>query len=117
MTLSNWIKVPARRRRRSFDSAAIMARQGSLAHRRRVLEMALERYYRSEWGDACRYCGRPAECMDHAYPLSALAKLSHPREAPEAMLVKVPACTRCNSALGDRVFATMADRIKFARGR
>lgn len=64
----------------------------------------------------CRYCGMPADSIDHVIPqslVSAARCSGHPewaREIVKARIETVPSCRQCNAVLGDRVFPTVADR-------
>lgn len=64
----------------------------------------------------CKYCGMPADTVDHVVPqsLAEKARLSgNPDWASDivrARIQTVSCCHDCNNALGDRVFPTVQDR-------
>ena len=60
----------------------------------------------------CTYCGRTASTVDHVPPVSVSYAYN-----PEVPHVKVPACRKCNSFLGDRELYTIAERCRFLRDR
>ena len=64
---------------------------------------------------ACYYCGLIADTVDHVTPRhvldrrEALGRMALPR------VLTVPACRECNSAIGARIFPTLADRKRFVK--
>jgi hypothetical protein len=87
---------PARRRTIARDSAA---RNPERLRKHRQLRRARARNARTDdaqvpfEGEACAYCGAPAECVDHVYPLA--------HYLDDRACNKVPACRSCNSAKSD----------------
>jgi len=65
--------------------------------------------------EPCYYCGLPATGIDHVIPQALLREflffqgegLDYPSDVK---FYRVPSCKQCNSALGSRMFRTMADR-------
>ena len=95
--------------------AANNAKAGDRHAKRALLALAFERYYRTIEGDTCHYCCGPAECTDHAYPLSKVAEADDVLGLPPDLMVKVPSCFVCNALLGSKVFTSMDDRKRAAR--
>lgn len=62
----------------------------------------------------CRYCGMPAETTDHCPPIPAAyavgADVMIERGYP---LLKVRACSECNTALSDRPLYSIAERVQY----
>lgn len=60
----------------------------------------------------CYYCGLPAAARDHITPrcvASALGSVADSLQTTPSGAT-VPTCTECNSALGDKVFATAREK-------
>jgi len=64
----------------------------------------------------CFYCGLPATGVDHVLPQSLSDRSEWiPHRIRRFRWLIVPACQQCNSALGDRIFDTMQERIRSAK--
>jgi hypothetical protein len=57
-------------------------------------------------GCCCIYCGKPAKTLDHIPPISAAHLYT-------GTFVKVPACSRCNTFLHNRLFVTLEERKQY----
>ena len=100
----------AKNRADMIRTAAHWAKQGDRVMTRNLREMAFDRYYTQIDGSDCYYCSRPAESIDHAYPLVAMARVDDPLTIPEEVRVIVPACNECNSLLSAQTFLSMSER-------
>lgn len=58
------------------------------------------------WLNTCVYCGQPATCKDHVFPLHISAKLNmqsdRVRFELKGGLYIVPCCTSCNQIAGGK---------------
>jgi len=61
----------------------------------------------------CYYCGGPPETQDHFVPVSIAAYI----EFDEKQKILIPACRRCNSTAGNRVFPTVEHKRNWIRAR
>lgn len=73
----------------------------------------------SWWDTPCCYCGDPAECDDHVFPIAALEKLAAVGDIdlPEDVLRLVPACRECNALGSDMVFYAFNDKRLYIKAR
>ena len=62
-------------------------------------------------GNRCAYCGLPSDTYDHAYPVSAMARLLDV-EGPDCNIRSfiVPACRECNTIAGNMLFPTFNEK-------
>lgn len=60
-------------------------------------------------GGFCRYCGDPADTVDHLLPRAWTG------EAQRSLVDTVPACRECNSALGDSFLRSIIERREHVR--
>lgn len=68
----------------------------------------------------CYYCDAPAECIDHTFPVSVLAKkVNEPgfKVTNRIHYSIVPSCNSCNSMLGAKVFKTLEERKRWVTTR
>lgn len=63
----------------------------------------------------CRYCGMPADGIDHIPPASARTRLAALGIADRYPFVEVQCCGECNSLLGARPLWTVAKRKAFIK--
>lgn len=76
-----------------------------------------ERHY-MEQPNRCFYCDEPMTCLDHVPPLSSMEGLNTAelRRYGIPMLL-IPACTDCNTMLGDRHLLTVAERLDYLENK
>lgn len=63
----------------------------------------------------CRYCGCPADTVDHVPPQSARPILVTHGLQPNYPFIEVDACRECNTLLGNRALWTVPKRKRFIR--
>lgn len=70
-------------------------------------------------GDSiCFYCGLPATCEDHTFPLIFLdAMLKSEGDIPYDRLFVVPSCKECNGILNTNVFPHLRMRKQYLKRR
>ena len=74
-----------------------------------------------KWLKTCVYCGEPAQCLDHVFPLSLSAKLDMHRSVVQCELrgglYRVPSCNECNGLAGDEPFTSILGKRRFIQAR
>lgn len=91
-----------------------------MARRHNVSEST---YYtkKFKWLKTCVYCGEPAQCLDHVFPLSLSAKLDMHRSVVQdelrGGLYRVPSCNECNGLAGDEPFTSILGKRRFIQAR
>lgn len=69
--------------------------------------------------DLCTYCGIVCDTIDHVVP-QHLLKSAESSELDLSGVMRmqrweVPSCRECNSAIGGKIFKTLAERRKYAK--
>lgn len=89
----------------------------SAKKQRKLREQLFDPLYneRGRYGDPCTYCGQVSDTLDHIPPL-VIVEMKHSAGVEiDGPLIKVPACSECNSALGSSSKSTIRDRREQVR--
>lgn len=66
------------------------------------------------WFNRCVYCGEPADCLDHVFPLSLASGLDLARPSVKSELKQglnlVPCCNSCNGFASNRPFTLIREK-------
>lgn len=80
---------------------------------RKLCEQLAGTYTQVKHQNACYYCDGPAETQDHFVPVSIAAFIKF----DDKQKILIPACRRCNSTAGNKVFPTVSHKRSWIRSR
>lgn len=83
----------------------------------RNIRTRVKQFYHQVLGNICVYCGEPAECGDHLFPVAAMQGRCKDNLPPSVLLVVVPACTECNGIAHARVFNSLEEKRSYIQWR
>lgn len=61
----------------------------------------------------CLYCGETPDSVDHVIPVAYFAPTRRNRKGMHGRGLVAPACSECNSLLGDSMFPSLCERVSF----